>query len=412
MSRKTGPTPTTIDHFVPNPRNPRKIEEAARKGLSRSLEKFGDLSGITFNRQTGRLVCGHQRLADHRAMGGQYRDGAIWVGSHEYRVRIVDWDEAFEREANVAANNRHITGDWDGTIGDYLREIQAGMSEEEFSELQFDALADEMKIDLDSFDDSEEDEVPKPPADPVTKLGDVWVLGDHMLVCGDCADCIQNIKAHAFVTSPPYNQIPKTSPSGMYSGNRARKLNNGYLSTPDDMGEDSYVAWMRASFNLMVEACDGTVWINHKTRYRNGAGIHPVEIFGGGFWCEIIWSRHGSITQNAKRFCPSHEVIIGYGKPVTWNDEYKHMFTVWDIGQEVSVKEHPCPYPLKIPETLIAATTERGHTVADPFAGAGTTLIAAEITGRRSQCIEIDPAYCDVIIQRWENLTGGKAVRK
>ena len=138
----------TIDDLAPNPRNPRKIKDAARKGLNRSLEKFGDLSGITFNRTTGQLVCGHQRLDELRKMGGEYRDGAIWVGSREYRVRVVDWDEALEREANVAANNPQIHGDWDDTIGDYLREIQAGMSEEEFSELQFDALADELKNEL------------------------------------------------------------------------------------------------------------------------------------------------------------------------------------------------------------------------------------------------------------------------
>lgn len=138
----------TIDDLVPNPRNPRKIKDAARNGLNRSLEKFGDLSGITFNRTTGQLVCGHQRLVELRKMGGEYRDGAIWVGSRNYPVRIVDWDEAFEREANVAANNKHITGEWDDTIGDYLREIHAEISEEEFGELQFDALADELKIEL------------------------------------------------------------------------------------------------------------------------------------------------------------------------------------------------------------------------------------------------------------------------
>ena len=129
-----------IDDLAPNPKNPRKITAAAKKGLSRSLEKFGDLSGITFNSQTDRLVCGHQRLVELKAMGGEYRDGSVWVGSREYRVRVVDWDEATEREANVAANNKYIQGGWDETIEEYLREIQAGMSDEEFDELRFDDL--------------------------------------------------------------------------------------------------------------------------------------------------------------------------------------------------------------------------------------------------------------------------------
>ena len=170
-----------IDDLAPNPKNPRKITAAAKKGLSRSLEKFGDLSGITFNSRSDQLVCGHQRLVELKAMGGEYRDGSVWVGSREYRVRVVDWEEAFEREANVAANNKYITGDWDDTIDEYIKEIQARMSEAEFSELRFDAILDDFESDF-----SEPDGKPMDDKGDGTRIAEVRFLAcaaDSVIEC-------------------------------------------------------------------------------------------------------------------------------------------------------------------------------------------------------------------------------------
>jgi hypothetical protein len=140
--------PQTIDDLAPNPRNPRRIKPKAGEGLKTSLSKFGDLSGITFNTRSGQLVCGHQRLAKLRELGGEYRDGSVWVGSREFPVRVVDWDAQTEREANVAANNEAIQGTWDDSIEEYLREIRAGMSQDEFSDLRFDELGELLHLDF------------------------------------------------------------------------------------------------------------------------------------------------------------------------------------------------------------------------------------------------------------------------
>ena len=144
--------PQTIDDLAPNPRNPRNIKPKAGEGLKTSLSKFGDLSGITFNARSGQLVCGHQRLAKLRELGGEYRDGSVWVGSQEFPVRVVDWDEQTEHEANVTANNEAIQGTWDDSIEEYLREIRAGMSETEYVDLCFDDLEERLRIDADSID--------------------------------------------------------------------------------------------------------------------------------------------------------------------------------------------------------------------------------------------------------------------
>lgn len=141
-------TPNTIDDLNPRHDNPRTIKPKSKRGLKRSLEKFGNISGITFNVRTERLVCGHQRVAQLKALGGKYRDGAIWVDENEYPVRIVDWDEQTELEANIEANNQEIQGEWSKGIDEFLRELKVAMPSEDFAGLAFDSLAETLRIDF------------------------------------------------------------------------------------------------------------------------------------------------------------------------------------------------------------------------------------------------------------------------
>lgn len=131
-----------LDDLAPNPRNPRRaMTEQEASGLRRSLEHHGDISGITYNRRTGRLVCGHQRVRELRELGAVMRNGVIRTPQGgEFPVRVVDWDEATEAEAMVTANNRHIASDWDDSLDDLLRELQGTMGEADFGEAQLDKL--------------------------------------------------------------------------------------------------------------------------------------------------------------------------------------------------------------------------------------------------------------------------------
>ena len=128
-----------------NPRRAMTKKEAA--GLARSLQKYGDVGGITFNRRSGRLVCGHQRVGRLREMGAQVVNGALQIASgHRFPIRVVDWDENTEREANVSANNDAIASDWDDTLEELLTEVRAAVSPEEFSELAFDDLLKSLRV--------------------------------------------------------------------------------------------------------------------------------------------------------------------------------------------------------------------------------------------------------------------------
>jgi len=406
----------TIDDLAPNPRNPRrKLTLAEKKGLSRSLEKFGDLSGITFNSRTERLVCGHQRLVELKAMGGEYRDGSVWVGSREYPVRIVDWDEAFEHEASLAANNKHIGGDWDDTIDEYIREIRAGMSDDEFEELRFDALADDLKIDLDPLDepsgDLDQDAIPEPPADPVTKPGDVWILGDHILVCGDSTDeamasIALQVQPFIMVTDPPYGveYDPELKEADRFATKRLKGLRRGTVTN------DDCARWGDAF--ILFHGLVGYVW-----HAPTEALVVQEELNTAGLWVRshIVWAKDNanmSLSQyNWKHEACWYVVRRGNTKWVGGKSEN----TVWEInrtGCGEFKSNHSTQKPLECMARPIRNHGDKSDAVYDPFLGSGTTLIAAEKLGRRCGGLEIDPGYCDVIVQRWEQLTGGQAVRK
>ena len=201
------------------------------------------------------------------------------------------------------------------------------------------------------------------------------------------------------VSSPPYNMIPSCKASGMLKEHR-RKKTAGYASHTDDMSQEDYETWMRAVFGKCREVSAGLVWINHKTKFINKIGIHPLRIFPWAFHSEIIWSRPGSTTLNAKRYAPSHEFIYGFGLPHFWDRCHDTKLTVWQIPPENKVDWHPCPFPVVIPRRCIESSCPVDGTVFDPFMGSGSTGVAAIRAGRRFIGSEIDPGYFDLSCNR------------
>lgn len=212
------------------------------------------------------------------------------------------------------------------------------------------------------------------------------------------------------VTSPPYNTLGKraANPSGRYRNDAwLAKVNK--LGYADDMPESEYADW-QAEIAWAVAAVTrpgGSFFYNHKCRWRDMQLIHPLDIvrqFGG--WSvrqELIWQRDGSMTFNAKLFAPNDERIywlIRHGGEFVWNQEAATYLSVWQTRQVNGEHGHPCPYPMALPTRCIVATTRPGETVLDPFAGSGTTLVAAKQLGRKSIGIEIDERYCELAAKR------------
>ena len=261
-----------------------------------------------------------------------------------------------------------------------------------------------------------EDEVPEPPVDPITKPGDLWLLGDHRLLCGDSTKAedvgrlMAGAKADMMVTDPPYN----VEYEGNYiqSGRILKKEQKVWSGGIANDNLDNFGEWLACVF----AASDAAIEI--------GAAIyiwHPPGEDGKYFWAawpygewhfqvDLVWNKKSLIISRWD-YKPQHEpCMYGWkGKNRSWigpNNEP----TVWDIprqqGASGEKRDHPTQKPV---ECMARAIRNHDGSVYDPFLGSGTTLIAAEQLGRKCYGMEISPAYCDVIVKRWEALTGKKA---
>ncbi len=448
---------TSIDDLVEAPYNPRVISDSALDGLKESIGEFGDISGVVWNKRTGNLVCGHQRL---RALRDRYERISIHFpdphegeggppvimihgipNSMDYRfpIRVVDWPLEKEQAANLAANHPSIQGEWTDQLRAVMGDVK-GHLPEVFDRLQF-AELEQLIPDPPPVDgETDPDEVPEPVEAPVVKLHDLWALGEHRVLCGDSTshDDVRRLcepRPHLVVTSPPYN------------------CDISYESHDDDMPVMEYVEFLRKVITEVVAVLeDGcfvawNVGVTPKSRHFDHATI--LERSGLTFYRQVVWAKQGvafPIWQytdgRARKFHPNycHELIYMFvkgtpklGGPCEVDDEYSR--DVWRIHQGQATidipgatnarrptkpgvhggfKEaaHPAAFPVGIPAGAIRHLTTRGEVVLDPFGGAGTTLIACQQLGRRALLLEIDPMYVQLALERWARFTGKEPVRE
>ena len=229
------------------------------------------------------------------------------------------------------------------------------------------------------------------------------------LYLADCLNVLPELSGvDCTVTSPPYNQSIETfKASGfMAEGNKAwaNRIASSYF---DSLPEEDYQKWQRDVLDALYDCSvpSASVFYNHKCRWRDKSLLHPLDIFRSSKWRmrqEIIWSRDGSLTQNAKMFPPSEERILwGYKHKWKWNADSNRFMSVWRINSEHN-SEHPVAYPIEIPTRCVEATTDPEDTVCDPFMGSGTTGVACIQTGRNFIGIERDPRWFAIAVKRIE----------
>lgn len=263
-----------------------------------------------------------------------------------------------------------------------------------------------------------------PPSAPDTQFGYIYDLGNgNRLLCGDSSvpehvlALFGEDRARLVVTSPPYNQELDTfQESGMHIGDSAVTRMAGAYD--DDRPESEYQdEQVRVIDSLLaVTTPDASFFYNHKNRYRDKEIISPLVWLLRTQWKirqEIIWDRPGSMTLNARMFPPNDERIywLRRSDEFVWNEDagVKSWFTVWKIAPRYEIKVS-APFPIEIPERPILACSSPGDIIFDPYGGSGTTLIAAAKNGRRCFLIERDPAYCDVIRDRYARYLDDLAV--
>ncbi|MHB8276490.1 MAG: site-specific DNA-methyltransferase [Candidatus Humimicrobiaceae bacterium] len=405
-----------ITKINPAPYNPRldlQPGDAEYEKIKRSITEFDLVEPLVWNKQTGNLVGGHQRLKVLKEQG-----------IIEVEVSVVDLPPAKEKALNIVLNKAQ--GDWDlPKLKDLLQELDTGEFPIEITGFGNDELENLMnqinpdKVDEDDFNIEEEAEKIK---EPKTKRGDIYTMGDHKLICGDSTKeetykaLLEGKQADMVFTDPPYNVN--------YSGQG--KL-GGILN--DNMAEEKFVEFTldfvaRIQENLKTGGvfymCSG--WSSYPIF------VYAIKAFKMEFANPIVWVKNNT-TLGWNDYKYKYEMVVkgknkGKNKdkkstPILygWNGG-RHYFIetrfesdVWEIKRKASNQMvHPTQKPLELIAKAITNSSHRGEIVLDNFSGSGATLMACEKTKRKFYGIELDPKYCDVIIARWEKYTEKKAV--
>jgi DNA modification methylase len=375
-----------IDSVTFDPANVRKHGERNLATIRASLLRFGQQKPIVVD-ANGVVRAGNGTLAAAKALG--WKEIAIvrssLAGSDATAYAIAD-----NRTAELA--------EWDD---DALAQTLAAL------EIEDEALreaagfdADELAKLVDATVEVEEDEVPEPPADPITKPGDLWILGEHRLLCGDStkaedvAMLMDGETPRLMVTDPPYG----VSYDGGQVNSKKRERLHG-----DEIPEVFGPALMCAK-SVMPE---GAWYIWH-------AGKYAEPVYSAIRQCEydvrslIVWHKlKAHYGAPSAHYCQKHEPCLYAVNGSAGFIGPSNEVTVWEIDQPSRNEFHPTQKPIECMARAIR--NHNSSIVYDPFLGSGTTLIAAEQLGRKCYGMEIDPTYCDVIVKRWETLTGRKA---
>jgi site-specific DNA-methyltransferase (adenine-specific) len=374
--------------------NPRKVPKETYAALIKNIQANGYTNRLIVN--TSNVVLGgNQRLRALRELG-----------YNEIDVLVPNVELTEEQENRINITDNLSAGIWDFDVLANLYEpeqlIDWGMPE------------DWLQIDVEQIEVTDEDnEVPGLPAEPITKLGDIWLLGEHRLMCGDSTDILQieklmdGQKAHCVFTSPPYNG--NTHIESKKTGDKPL-----YAHDADNKESGEYVKFLQDVLNNIFIVTDGFVFwnINYNANSRFEF-LKSLHMFIDKLWEVIIWKKQG--TPLAAGLTRNHEFIFCFKA----SDRRKHLgkphdpnSTIWEIsnlGAQQTTSEHQACFPVELPLKGIELATEKNEIVLDLFGGSGSTLIACEKSKRKCLMMELSPNYCDVIIARWEKLTGQKA---
>ena len=383
-----------------NPRVALKPGNPEYEKIKNSIEAFGYVDPIIVN-SDGTIIGGHQRY-----------NVLLDLGYDTTQVVVVDATKEQEKALNIALNK--ITGEWDEEkLCDLLIELDLSDIDMQLSGFTYDEL-ENLKIKFDNDEAKEDEDFDEEAAlsaarkETRTKRGDVWVLGEHRLVCGDARNAddmgklMSGMKADLFLTDPPYNvdYVGKTKD--------ALKIEN------DKMTDQEFRDFLLGAFSIakgsMKSGAAFYIWHADSKGYDFRGACMDV---GWQVRQCLIWVKD-ILVMGRQDYQWQHEPCL-YG----WNEGASHAWysdrkqtTLLQFDRPARSKEHPTMKPVPLFGYLIQNSTKSGDIVLDSFCGSGTTVIAAEQLERKAYCIELDEVYCDVIVRRWEEFTGKAAVKE
>jgi DNA modification methylase len=389
-----------IEALIPYINNSRKHSDEQVAQIAASIKEFGWTNPILVDGTNG-IIAGHGRLLAARKLGMD----KVPV------IELAHLTDTQKKALIIADNKLALNADWDTELLTI-----------ELNEL----IADDFALDILGFDKDEldallnviepnagltdEDAVPDVPEEPKTKLGDIYILGNHRLMCGDSTSInaveklLESQKADLLFTDPPYGVS--------YEGGHNKKKRQGIIADTLQ-GEDLTDLFYESLSTAITWLKDGAalyVW------YASGKSIEtyaslaklPLKLRAVIQWYKVK-SGLGAFMSQYIPNCEPCMYLHKEGCSPSWYGPTNEK-TVWELKKESTNTYHPTQKPVELPERSIKNSTKQGDSVLDLFGGSGSTLIACEKIGRLARVMELDPKYCDVIVKRWEDFTGKKAV--
>lgn len=384
-----------IETLIPYKRNARTHSEEQIAQVAASIREFGWTNPILLD-GVGGVIAGHARLAAARLLDLKQVPC----------IELSHLTEAQKRAYILADNRLALNADWDiSLLAGELQDLKGldfdlsllGFGEQNLTELLAYSPGTEGLTDP--------DECPEVPENPVTKLGDLWILGKHRLLCGDATKApdverlMASTKADMVFTDPPYGVNYE---GGHFHG-------RGIVRKREVLAGDKNAGIYEKALPILLPFVDGPcyVWFAHSRGYEVFKTLHENR-------CQIsavlVWHKtNATYAALNSQYKQRHEPCVYFkpsGSMLRWTGAATES-TLWEEKRDAQNTLHPTQKPVCLAERAIR--NHRANTILDVFGGSGSTLIACETTSRRCRMLEIAPAYCDVIIQRWQNFTGQEA---
>lgn len=381
-----------IEKLIPYARNSRTHSDEQVAQIAASIKEFGWTNPILVDGEAG-IIAGHGRLAAARKLGMK-------------KIPVIELSHLSptQKKALIIADNKlALNAGWDNDmLALEFEELEiegfdlalTGFGEDERDALKPEQVTEGL---------TDEDAVPDVPDKPKTKLGDIYQLGKHRLMCGDSCSVDDMEKlcdgqlVDMWLTDPPYNVA--------YEGGTGLKIKN------DDMKDDEFRQFLRDAYvtagTVMKPGAVFYIWYADVETYNFTGAVKDA----GWKMSQILIWKKSSLVMGRKDYHFKHEPCI-YG----WKEGAAHLWsadrkqtTILEFDKPSKNGEHPTMKPVELFEYQMLNNTKGGDIVLDSFGGSGTTMIAAEKNGRHARLMELDPKYCDVIVKRWEDFTGKKA---
>lgn len=393
---KTKVTYMDVDSLIPYANNPR-LNDNAVDAVAASIKEFGFKVPIVVDGENV-IINGHTRLKAAHKLGLK-------------QVPVIVADDLTPEQVKafrLADNKTSELAEWDM---DKLDIELDGIDEIDMGEFGFcDVDFGDFGSDGDLYESDEDEDVPEPPDEPVTKLGDVYRLGNHILMCGDSTkpDDVHKLmqaggggSAALLITDPPYNVD--------YTGKSAKAMKIENDSMDASVFHDFLLAAFGNAYDAMADGAAFYVWYASRGVVDFATAIEEAGLTAKQ---ELIWNK-SSFVAGWKDYQWKHESCL-YGWKETgthnWYGDRKQT-TVIDWDRPTKADLHPTMKPVGLFDYQIRNSSAKNDIVLDLFGGSGTTIIACEQNGRMARVMEYDPKYADVIVDRWEKLTGMKAVK-